>query len=168
MFTESLVPNNSALTQWYRVQGRTYSSCKVATPSAQSTKKFISNIIPLPELLLNNQASMTRTKSMKKNKSQKSRLSNFSGLGSYQNSLDNSNPDSDDSEKQMEKSNLFLTRCIDDVVKFNEPGTQIYKAPKEMTYVHDIPYLKYVTIGGGYLWQIEIKKIKGSKKKSLI
>ena len=164
MVTESLVSNNSALSQWYRVQGRTYTSCKIGTPSSPS-KKFTSNIIPLPELLLNNHPVIARTQSVKKSKSLKSRLSIFSGLGNYQNSLDNSNPDSEDSEKQIEKSNLFLTRCIDDVIKFNEPGTQIYNAPKEMTYVHDIPYLKYVTVGGGYIWQIEIKKVKGSRKK---
>jgi len=72
-----------------------------------------------------------------------------------------------DTEPLKEQSNVFYSRCIDDVIAINEPGLKSYQAPKEMEYVQSIPYLKYVTVGGGYLWQIEIKKCKFSRKKNI-
>ena len=56
----------------------------------------------------------------------------------------------------------FYLRCIDDVIRSNQPSKQIYDEPSELTYVQSLPHLKYVTFGCGRtltnLWKIQIFK----------
>ncbi len=159
---DSLLSNNS-LSHWFRVQGsrQTYYH-NTNSIKTDTTKKFISNIIPLPQLMINARQPSDAKKCFNK---RSSRLTNNTC-----HSL-NLNPtmivmNEPDTEPLKEQSNVFYSRCIDDVIAINEPGLKSYQAPKEMEYVQSIPYLKYVTVGGGYLWQIEIKKCKFSRKKN--
>ena len=155
--------SNSSLTHWFRVQGSRQNNYHNTNNTKTDThKKFISNIIPLPQLMVNDRQASGAKKYLNK---RSSRLTNYAGhsLNLNPSMIELNEPDT---EPLKEQSNVFYSRCIDDVIAINEPGLQNYQAPKEMEYVQSIPYLKYVTVGGGYLWQIEIKKCKFSRKKN--
>lgn len=158
MVTESLVSSNSALSQWFRVQGRSHSVIRTT-----SSKKFISNILPLPELLLNDRSHLSYSKKASKARQTNTRMSNYSGSTLNLGGIPTDTSDKD--EPFREQSNLFYSRCIDDIVKLNEPNFHMYDVPKELTYVQNIPNLKYSTVGAGCLWEIEIKRIKCTRKK---
>lgn len=58
---------------------------------------------------------------------------------------------------------IFYQKCIDDVFESNKPkDMDKLVIPRELKYVHSIPYMKYVTFGSGKcfdtVWHIEMYK----------
>ena len=172
---QSIASNGSPLNQWFRQQGST--KTKVLPNSNKDNRghksKYMSKILNLPCIINSNS---TETLKPRKNPHHdKASLytashSKFSlASGEVANESEKSSSDLKLHDPHKEQSNLFYSRCIEDVIRINEPQMHIFDAPKELTYVQSIPYLKYVTYGSGKavdcIWQIEVKRNKFSRKK---
>jgi hypothetical protein len=150
----SIKEDLSPLNSWFRQMGGS------SHLTSLNLKRYDTEINSLKLPLIRTNTNLTTNKHLKKLKNKKTKLNldgNNSSSASISNMLSESN-------MITYPSNAFFTKCIEDVVKSNHPNKLIFNEPRELKYVHSLPYLKYVTYGSGKCsdckWKIDMFKIK--------
>ena len=130
--------NSSSLNSWIRQQGNTH---------VNSGKPLLSKLRPKYEYSFVTEGSTS--------------INNFhERIGTTDTSITTTTTATNNNvvRANTPKMNAFHCKCIDDVLKINEPKNQLINDPKELIYIKSLPYLKVSIVGvgrtKGCLWEL--------------
>jgi hypothetical protein len=130
--------NNSSLHSWIRQQGGGHTNTKISLLKSKPKHEY-SFLIEKDINNFNNRTGTTNTI-----------ISTTTNKTSNTTSVLRSN---------TPRPNSFHQKCIDDVLKSNEPKNHYINDPKELVYIKSLPYLKLSILGIGKtnkcLWELK-------------
>lgn len=142
----------SPLNSWFRQMGGSNHLTSL------NLKRYDSEIDTFKLPLIRTNTDLVTNKSFKKAKHKKSKLKSDESKSGSTSISDMST----ESKIITYPSSAFFTKCIEDVVESNHPNKLKFNEPRELKYVHSLPYFKYVTYGSGKClgckWKIDMFK----------
>ena len=134
---------STALNSWVRQQGNAHTTAIFGTSSKASEARSPNDRLRLPKLDRAFDSASSNESLKAAQRAKKKRVTDPASC------------------KTPNPCNQFYAKCIDDVLKCNEPKKMKLVMPRELRYVKNLPFLKYTAFGCGKsidcLWQIETR-----------